>query len=131
MEIKEALRLGNGIIQSFNGAITFSLWKSIHEAIHFLFCHFLQWGHNFFVMEIIMYDLADIIPDSLQWGHNFFVMEIINMQCKFHLSFILQWGHNFFVMEMMTLRLPTSSQSTFNGAITFSLWKFWVELFAG
>ena len=37
----------------------------------------------------------------------------------------LQWGHNFFVMEITTTNKITHLvQTGFNGAITFSLWKY-------
>ena len=38
---------------------------------------------------------------------------------------MLQWGHNFFVMEICTASaISLYSSLGFNGAITFSLWKF-------
>ena len=36
----------------FNGAITFSLWKSPYAGFQPRLQLQLQWGHNFFVMEI-------------------------------------------------------------------------------
>ena len=81
----------------FNGAITFSLWK----------------------FTIPLGEIRKVV--MLQWGHNFFVMEISSGN---GVLIMLQWGHNFFVME---ISLPQSWQGQlvhcFNGAITFSLWK--------
>ena len=37
---------------------------------------------------------------TLQWGHNFFVMEIVMAHGKVRKGCKLQWGHNFFVMEI-------------------------------
>ena len=37
---------------------------------------------------------------------------------------MLQWGHNFFVMEIAILAHNLAIHDSFNGAITFSLWKF-------
>ena len=38
---------------------------------------------------------------------------------------MLQWGHNFFVMEIdPPLILGVNGVPCFNGAITFSLWKY-------
>ncbi len=62
--------------ESFNGAITFSLWKSAIPATVKKSLISLQWGHNFFVMEIIDRFLNVLEIVGLQWGHNFFVMEI-------------------------------------------------------
>ena len=61
----------------------------------------------------------------LQWGHNFFVMEISPSATEIKSSGeSLQWGHNFFVMEIPhTICARAISQKSFNGAITFSLWK--------
>ena len=61
----------------------------------------LQWGHNFFVMEIRVFGFSEIDISSLQWGHNFFVMEI-----------------------SPTSDLVKNASGSFNGAITFSLWKY-------
>ena len=36
----------------FNGAITFSLWKYAMQNVETKTIQVLQWGHNFFVMEI-------------------------------------------------------------------------------
>ena len=36
----------------------------------------LQWGHNFFVMEIAVRGKERLKVNGLQWGHNFFVMEM-------------------------------------------------------
>ena len=38
---------------SFNGAITFSLWKFFYLGVLPCCMNWLQWGHNFFVMEIL------------------------------------------------------------------------------
>ncbi len=61
----------------------------------------LQWGHNFFVMEILHTSGTVVDLSKLQWGHNFFVMEIWNFLLRGTLDEEeLQWGHNFFVMEI-------------------------------
>ena len=52
----------------FNGAITFSLWKfSKSSALH-LWAFSLQWSHNFFVMEIMIFYLLkmDILVPSME-----------------------------------------------------------------
>ena len=60
----------------------------------------------------------------LQWGHNFFVMEISLGIKIFPMRYRLQWGHNFFVMEIrIVVRCILFQNPGFNGAITFSLWK--------
>ena len=88
------------ILPSFNGAITFSLWKLAKWSAGNITTRSLQWGHNFFVMEISAILKKSQSPTELQWGHNFFVMEIAGQpQLKTTMD-MLQWGHNFFVMEI-------------------------------
>ena len=41
----------------FNGAITFSLWKLVQQLRINAGPESLQWGHNFFVMEITSHQL--------------------------------------------------------------------------
>ena len=110
---------------SFNGAITFSLWKYKTKGDTWDQDCTLQWGHNFFVMEISLMPLYSWYIPKLQWGHNFFVMEIVlNLVIRVVLH-ELQWGHNFFVMEIYhVVNGVGGGRSRFNGAITFSLWKF-------
>ena len=108
----------------FNGAITFSLWKFFQLPYRQFEPKELQWGHNFFVMEILMdcdeslgwtgfngaitfslwkfsFTFGGVaMNNTLQWGHNFFVMEIVPSARTFPTEISLQWGHNFFVMEI-------------------------------
>ena len=86
--------------ECFNGAITFSLWKLECPQGQIVQFYMLQWGHNFFVMEIMMHWLKQKLEVELQWGHNFFVMEIKQAVILAIKPFWLQWGHNFFVMEI-------------------------------
>ena len=88
-------------------------------------CFWLQWGHNFFVMEMICHICIIEQIYLLQWGHNFFVMEISIFLGHLCALLVLQWGHNFFVMEIsVQVSVLTTDGISFNGAITFSLWKF-------
>ena len=100
------------ILGCFNGAITFSLWKLFPDVEQKAAPTPLQWGHNFFVMEILEI-LAYLCPNpTLQWGHNFFVMEIFLFSKKVKLLTKLQWGHNFFVMEIATTELTEGTMFT-------------------
>ena len=54
-------------------------------------------------MEIGMTFLRVKNNDGLQWGHNFFVMEINQVIQSSNCIPWLQWGHNFFVMEITSL----------------------------
>ena len=76
-------------------------------------------------MEILLGCVPMMILESLQWGHNFFVMEILPptvcfLECHYRfngaITFSL-WKFTYFDDG----HVPTVS---FNGAITFSLWKF-------
>ena len=52
----------------------------------------LQWGHNFFVMEIWWGFIVNPPVGVLQWGHNFFVMEIeLNQDITNH-AFLASMG---------------------------------------
>ena len=39
----------------------------------------------------------------LQWGHNFTVVEIVCPKTFCHIVALLQWGHNFTVVEIVSL----------------------------
>ena len=135
-------------MQSFNGAITCSLWKCAGTAWHLFTYILLQWGHNLFVMEMHCrgpaagrrihcfngaitcslwksyhsYRLLPL-PTVLQWGHNLFVMEIFRPAAPTCKVIVLQWGHNLFVMEIVCCVIHAVLGPRFNGAITCSLWK--------
>jgi len=89
---------------SFNGAVTFSLRKSLDQ--FFVFCHGpkLQWGRNFFVTEISRKPTNLLVVLLLQWGRNFFVTEISTTADAVTIDYTLQWGRNFFVTEIYTAR---------------------------
>ena len=69
------------------------------------------------------------LTQKLQWGRNFFVTEIWKLQASNLEATQLQWGRNFFVTEMgRAMRCLPERTSRFNGAVTFSLRKFWIPI---
>ena len=55
-------------IQSFNGAITFSLWKCYSLSLNVGAIFVLQWGHNFFVMEMYYSKYTDSVGAIASMG---------------------------------------------------------------
>ena len=94
--------------QNFNGAVTFSLRKFPCTVQGNPVCALLlQWGRNFFVTEINSWGNPRWVSKTLQWGRNFFVTEIIK-----------------------NIRKRERPSLNFNGAVTFSLRKCFSAYFA-
>ncbi len=88
----------------------------------------LQWGHNFFVMEIKnVGNLATLSMISFNGAITFSLWKFSLADSVINSQLLLQWGHNFFVMEIWAAIVRRSPRlaawESFNGAITFSLWK--------
>ena len=112
------------------GPQLYSCGNTESEANDYCLEHPLQWGHNFTVAEISMFQASKPSSSPLQWGHNFTVAEICNRgirQADWKGGFngattlqlrksagaknwllpgeLLQWGHNFTVAEMPIVRI--------------------------
>ena len=86
----------------------------------------LQWGHNFIVMEIHYPDSFSPGISSLQWGHNFIVMEMGSFQ-SMHIWISLCFNGAITLSLWKSQGRIRKQRCTrcFNGAITLSLWKLW------
>ena len=85
----------------FNGAVTFSLRKSVHP----------------------IRDEGQGVP-RLQWGRNFFVTEISRHDGRTYRILCFNGAVTFSLRKYDDVLIGSGSPPRFNGAVTFSLRKF-------
>ena len=112
------------IPDSFNGAITFSLWKSTGEDIRGDTSDGFNGAITFSLWKFEHYEISIIEFDVLQWGHNFFVMEITIETQITRTKRCFNGAITFSLWKLKFTNEGVRGAAGFNGAITFSLWKY-------
>ncbi len=115
--------------RSFNGAATFVLRKLLYFEIYATCVRYLQWGRNFCVAEIHCQELYYFQISYLQWGRNFCVAEIPPSPHSRHQICTPSMGPQLLCCGNSTRsKAGLKDRATFNGAATFVLRKFKIEI---